>query len=82
MTPNRFLGEISVRKTFHVVIEKDSEGFYVGTVPGLPGCHSQAKSPEVLRERMKEAIKLYLEVDKTTPVKLDFVGIQQIEVNV
>ncbi len=82
MTPNRFLGEVSVRRTFNVVIEKDSAGFYVGTVPGLPGCHSQAKSLEVLSERMKEAIKLYLEVDKAAPAKLDFVGIQQIEVNV
>lgn len=25
---------------FDVVVEKDSEGLFVATVPALPGCHS------------------------------------------
>ena len=48
-------------RTFHVVIEKDEDGFFVGEVPELPGCHSLAKSLTQLRSRMKEAIEVYLE---------------------
>lgn len=32
-----------MRREFNVIIEKDAEGFYVGSVPQLKGCHSQAK---------------------------------------
>ena len=28
-------------KTFHVIIEKDEDGVYVGKVPELQGCLSQ-----------------------------------------
>jgi predicted RNase H-like HicB family nuclease len=28
---------------FDVVIEKDSEGYYVASVPALKGCHTQAQ---------------------------------------
>jgi len=48
-------------KDFYVIIEKDEDGYFVGSVPNLPGCHSQAKSLEELMERMKEVIGLYLE---------------------
>jgi len=27
-----------------VIIERDSEGYYVASVPALPGCHTQARS--------------------------------------
>jgi predicted RNase H-like HicB family nuclease len=49
-------------RRFHVVIERDSEGYYVASVPALPGCHTQARSLDELSERTKEAIALYLEV--------------------
>ena len=29
---------------FRVVVEKDEDGYYVASVPELPGCHTQAKS--------------------------------------
>jgi len=34
---------------FDVVVEKDSEGYFVATVPALPGCHTQAKSLDELK---------------------------------
>jgi predicted RNase H-like HicB family nuclease len=71
-----------MNRTFNVVIEKDAEGYYIGVVPELPGCHSQARSLDVLSKRMKEAIELYLEVQKDIPGKLNFIGIQQIEVTI
>jgi predicted RNase H-like HicB family nuclease len=69
-------------RKFSVIIEKDQEGYFIGLVPELPGCHTQAKSLDVLEKRLKEAIRLYLEVERDAPEKLRFVGIQQIEVPV
>ena len=48
-------------KEFSVIIERDEEGWFVATVPGLRGCHTQAKSLDQLVERVKEAIELCLE---------------------
>ena len=48
---------------YTILIEKDEDGYYVGSVPALPGCHSQAKSVEQLIERMEEAIALWFECD-------------------
>ena len=65
---------------FDVVVEKDSEGFFVASVPVLPGCHTQAKSLDTLMERIREAIELCLEVEGNTVEPLDFVGVQRISV--
>ena len=65
---------------FDVVIERDSEGYFVASVPALPGCHTQARSLDELSERIKEAIELYLEVEGEIPDPLDFVGIQRVTV--
>lgn len=46
---------------FQAIIERDEDGFYVARVPALPGCHTQAKTLEELRVRLKEAISLCLE---------------------
>lgn len=48
-------------KDYNVVIERDREGYYVASVPSLPGCHTQAKSLDALMERIREAIELCLE---------------------
>jgi predicted RNase H-like HicB family nuclease len=71
-----------MKRSFNVVIEKDAAGYYVGVVPELPGCHSQARSLDLLAKRMKKAIELYLEIQKEIPAKSSFIGIQQIEVSV
>jgi predicted RNase H-like HicB family nuclease len=47
-------------RKFNVIIEQDEDGYFVGLVPELPGCHTQAKSLDVLQKRLKEAIQLYL----------------------
>ena len=67
-------------RDFDVVIERDSEGYYVASVPALPGCHTQARSLDELSERIKEAIALYLEVEAGVTEPLDFVGIQRVTV--
>ena len=51
-----------MKQEFNVVIEQDSEGYFVASVPALHGCHTQAKSLDELMQRIKEAILLCLEV--------------------
>ena len=63
---------------FNVVVERDGEGFFVATVPALPGCHTQAQSLDQLMERVQEAIALYLEVEGDSTNELDFVGVQMV----
>lgn len=66
---------------YTIVIEKDEDGYYVGSVPALPGCHSQGVSIDQLLERMQEAIGLWLEVNgEDSPTPLELVGIQRLAV--
>ena len=65
---------------FDVIIEKDSDGYFVASVPALPGCHTQAKSLDTLMERVREAIELCLEVNGAPPEPLDFVGVQRVTI--
>ena len=46
---------------FNVVIEQDSDGYFVAFVPELRGCHTQAKSLDTLMKRVREVIELCLE---------------------
>jgi predicted RNase H-like HicB family nuclease len=54
------------KREFSVIVERDEEGYYVATVPALPGCHTQARSLDKLVERVREAIALCLEVERST----------------
>lgn len=53
---------MKLKKELTVIIELDEDGYFVGTVPELKGCHTQAKSLDELIERIKEASSLCLEV--------------------
>ena len=50
-------------REFTVVIERDEDGWLVGTVPALRGCHTQASNMEELLENIKEAIQLCLKAE-------------------
>ncbi len=66
-------------REFTLIIERDEEGYLVGTVPTLKGCHSQARSLDELIERMKEAVQLCLEAEEhDTPERLELVGVQRL----
>ena len=68
-----------MKREFNVVIEKDEDGYFVASVPALRGCHTQAKSLDVLMKRIREAIELCLEVE--TPSQSEFVGVQRVAVS-
>jgi len=68
-----------------VVVEQDEDGWLVGWVPELPGCHTQAKSLDELMKRMKEAVEAFLEAEGDEAAKslrTEFVGVQLLEVEV
>jgi len=70
-----------VKREFTVVIEKDEDDYFVGTVPQLKGCHTQAKSLDELMNRIKEAVQLCLEAEgEFEEGELQFVGVQRIAV--
>ena len=71
-----------MKKEFDVVIERDSEGYYVATVPALKSCYTQAKSLDALMERVREAVELCLEVEGPQNDTNQFVGIQRLAVDV
>ena len=72
-----------MKRTVDVVIERGENGYYIASVPALPGCHTQAKTLDELNKRIKEAIKLYLEVDKEAAKHIngEFIGIQKVEIS-
>jgi predicted RNase H-like HicB family nuclease len=81
--PNEFSDSFAMRKNgkqeFSVVVERDEEGYYVASVPALPGCHTQARSLDKLMERVREAIELCLEVEHTSSTT-EFIGVQRVAV--
>jgi predicted RNase H-like HicB family nuclease len=72
--------DLRVIREFNVVIEKDEDGYFVASVPALRGCHTQAKSLDILIKRIREAIELCLEVED--PVSNEFVGVQRVAVSI
>jgi len=73
------------KQSFIVLIEKDEDGFFIGTVPSLKGCYSYGKTLDELMANLKEAIEAYFGAVGTEEKKLPvtrFAGIQEIEVEV
>jgi predicted RNase H-like HicB family nuclease len=67
-----------MKRDVHVFVERDEEGWLVGSVPSLPGCHTQARTLDELAERMQEAIEAYLDASSEDAVIADFIGTQEI----
>lgn len=40
-------------KQFNLIIDQEQEGYYVASVPGLHGCHTQARSLDEILERVR-----------------------------
>lgn len=66
-----------MRSEFNVIIEQDSDGIYVASVPSLRGCHTQGNSLDQVMERIREVIALCIEEQGGDIEMLDFVGIQE-----
>ena len=66
-------------RSFNVLVERDEDGYYVGSVVELPGCHTQARGLDELGKRVREAIEAYLQVAHPRQTS-QFVGMQQIRI--
>jgi len=70
-------------RSFVAYIERDPEtDLYVGTVPGIPGAHTQGSTLDELHNNLSEVLQLCLEEYEGTKEQFPhFVGLQQIEVS-
>ena len=63
-------------KTFTAFVELDPDsGLYVGTVPGIPGAHTQGATLDELQHNLKEVLELCAEEGIIAEAP-HFVGIQ------
>ncbi len=66
-------------RVFNVLVERDEDGYYVASVVELPGCHTQAKTLDLLSRRIREAVEAYLQVAEPERGP-EYVGVQQLKV--
>jgi predicted RNase H-like HicB family nuclease len=65
-------------------IERDTEsGYYIATIPSIPGAHTQAQSLDELQKNLQEVLELCIlemsdEEKKCIP---EFIGISQLEID-
>ncbi len=74
-----------MERIFTAHIEKDIEtNCFVGSIPSIPGAHTQAKSLDELTVRLKEVLELCLEEmsDEEKESLSVFFGTQQIAIAV
>jgi len=66
-----------------VIIERDESGYYIGCVPALRSCYTQAKTLPELYKRLNEVVGLCLETEEkffqAHIPQNQFVGIQQLQ---
>jgi predicted RNase H-like HicB family nuclease len=61
-----------------VLVEKDEDGWFVGSVKELPGCHTQGRTEAELMERMEEAILCCLEAEPPATPSPKFVILETV----
>jgi predicted RNase H-like HicB family nuclease len=68
--------------TLTAYVEFDPEtNLYVGTIPGIPGAHTQGATLDELQLNLREVLALCLEENPDAAKEMPrFVGIQQVEV--
>ena len=74
-----------MEQLFTAHIEKDTDsGYYIGTIPAVPGAHTQAKTLDELSARLKEVLELCFETMSEEEKKSipQFIGTQQISIAV
>jgi len=51
-----------MKQNFTVLIEQGEDGAYIGSVPALKSCYTQASTMPELLEKIREVIELCLEI--------------------
>ena len=55
-------------KTYHVAYERDASGWWVASVRELRGCHTQGRTVDEARRRIREAIGLFINDARTVKI--------------
>ena len=50
----------TMTKSYTILYERDSAGWWVASVPQVPGCHTQGRTIRQARERIREALGLFV----------------------
>ncbi len=58
-------------KTYRVVYERDESGWWVASVRGLRGCHTQGRTVDEARRRIVEAMELFVDDVRTARIADD-----------
>ena len=52
-------------KTYRIAYERDESGWWVASVRGVRGCHTQGRTVEEARRRVIEAMELFVDDART-----------------
>jgi predicted RNase H-like HicB family nuclease len=61
------MGEEAV-KSYRVAYERDESGWWVATVRGVRGCHTQGRTVDEARRRIREALELFVDDARKAPI--------------
>ena len=62
---------------YTIILEQDEDGSIIAEVAGLAGCHSWGRTRAEALKNVKEALELYLDVEKNArPLK--FLGVESL----
>ena len=56
---------------YRAVVRRDEDGYWFADFPDIPGCHTQAKTREHLRVRMRDALDLFVPDADTATITED-----------
>src|SRR5882672_1046377 len=56
--------------TYKVIYDRDQSGAWIAKIPVIPGCHSYGRTIEQARERVREALDLWVR-DASTAYLVD-----------
>ncbi len=59
-----------MRKSYRVAYERDEAGWWVAEIPSVPGCQTQGRTVSQARERVREALALFVGQREATAAKL------------
>jgi predicted RNase H-like HicB family nuclease len=55
-------------KTYRVSYERDESGWWVASVKGVRGCHTQGRTVDEARRRIRDALELFIDDARKAPI--------------
>ena len=62
---------VETMSTYRAKYERDESGWWHVSIPAVPGCHTQGRTVEEARRRIREALGLFVEDSKRARLKDD-----------